>query len=265
MINIQSTLGISTVTFVFLMFYAAWLFVIPFAAALSSCRDILPEPSCNYHIEFQKDSVYRFFLTSQSKAGWIIACFTVFFQLWITSIFIQAADQTAKINDWVYALSCPESSIECIDQRPDKTITWITFAGILAFFVIPYILDGFYLFYLSITSRKLDVKIFFGVLLASVPIMCIIVSCVYLRATSASSADLLKDSIAILFLSEIDEQAFKVVVRLFPSSMKKMEDEIVCNTNILNENNLSSMRNENNTVINVEKSNSVNELDGLNP
>ena len=100
--------------------------------------------------------------------------------------------------------------------------------------MVPDIIDGIYLFYESCTSREfhysklsvIHLRVVFGILLMSVPIMSILASFVYLFATSISNAGLLKDSIVILFLSEIDEQIFKVIVRLFPSWNDSIELDI---------------------------------------
>ena len=132
--------------------------MIPIGVALHSLKEKLPEPSNTYYVKFQKDSVCRFFLSSKFNVGRILVCLTICFQLWVTSVFINAADQRKESNDWACTLSCPENSIECIDQRLDKIASWLTFSVILAFFVISDVLDGFYLFYRSCTLRRIDAK-----------------------------------------------------------------------------------------------------------
>ena len=101
--------------------------------------------------------------------------------------------------------------------------------------VVPDIIDGIYLFYESCTTyqecrffklSEFHLRAVFGIMLTSVPIMSIVASFIYLYATSISNAALLKDSIVILFLSEIDEQTFKVIVRLFPAWNDKIEQDI---------------------------------------
>merc|ERR1712151_1052300 len=85
---------------------------------------------------------------------------------------------------------------------------------------------------------------FFGVILTSVPMMSIIASVIYLYATSISNAALLKDSIAILFLSEIDEQLLKVIIRVTPTWVDKIEKDISLHNNTMNPGNESLLQND---------------------
>ena len=162
----------------------------------------------------------------------------------------------------MFAVECPTNSLECSDQRQYNPAGWITLSAVLALFVVPDIIDGMYLFYESSTSQEfhflelseIHLRVVFGVMLMSVPIMSIAASFIYLYATSISNASLLKDSIGeffivylffvvitplsyvtivfsnlpvILFLSEIDEQTFKVMIRLFPSWNDSIEQDVV--------------------------------------
>ena len=59
-----------------------------------------------------------------------------------------------------------------------------------------------------------------------------------------SNAALLKDSIVILFLSEIDEQVLKVVIRVIPIWVHKIEQDIVNDANAINPENTPSLLND---------------------
>ena len=60
----------------------------------------------------------------------------------------------------------------------------------------------------------------------SVSSITMVASVVYLYANSLSDAALLKDSVAILFLNQVDEQVFGIVRRLMPSWVKRLEQDM---------------------------------------
>ena len=60
----------------------------------------------------------------------------------------------------------------------------------------------------------------------SVSSITMVASVVYLYANSLSDAALLKDSVAILFLNDIDEQVFEIVSRLMPGWVERLEQDI---------------------------------------
>ena len=106
----------------------------------------------------------------------------------------------------------------------------MSYLSILSLFTLPEIIGGIYLICESSTSKKLDMKgVIFGVILMTVPMMGIVVSIIYLYATSISNAALLKDSIAILFLSDIDKQVLTAVVRFTPNWVECIEKSIATN------------------------------------
>ena len=56
--------------------------------------------------------------------------------------------------------------------------------------------------------------VFFDVILTLVSLACVVASIIYLRAMSASNTALLKDSVAILFLSKINKYIFNIIIGL---------------------------------------------------
>ena len=65
-----------------------------------------------------------------------------------------------------------------------------------------------------------------GIILMSVSVITMVASIIYLYANSISDAALLKDSVAILFLNDLDEQVYEIVSRLVPSWVERLEEEI---------------------------------------
>jgi hypothetical protein len=229
---LNSSLDLPSAGSVFILAFVSSLLMIFVAMILHLFKDTLPKSSYVYEGDrFQKDSVYRFFLSS-NKLGWFVAIMTIMFQIWVTYTFFNAGDRTAKMNDWAFSVICPNDSIECSDTRQVTKVGWITFSIILICFTLSDIIDGIYLFYESSTAKEIDIKgVFFGVILTSVPMMCIVASIIYLYATSISNAALLKDSVAILFLSDIDEKVFRIVLRFNSSWVDKIEENIASRPN----------------------------------
>jgi len=182
-------------------------------------------PSINYRFEeFQQDSIYRFFLGS-NKFGIFIAIITIMFQIATTYIFFEAGDITSSTNDWTYRVSCPHDSIECTDQNRRNPIGWFFLIVILIVFTLPDIIDGVFIYYHSTMTRDIQGKLA-GLSLLSVSAITVVAQVIYLYANSVSNAGLLKDSVAILFLNDIDEQVFQLVRRLVPSWVEKLEEDV---------------------------------------
>ena len=66
------------------------------------------------------DSVYSFVL-ARKKAGWALVLLTVFIQVLVFSLFLQASDFSNDDGDFVYSFRCPRNSEECNDERAVTT------------------------------------------------------------------------------------------------------------------------------------------------
>ena len=102
---------------------------------------------------------------------------------------------------------------------------WFLLFVILFIFTLPTFLDGLFLYYYSTLSRDLK-RTSTGLLLMFVSSLTMVASAIYLYANCLSNAALLKDSVAILFLNDIDEHVFEIVRRLKPSWVEKLEEDI---------------------------------------
>ena len=112
-----------------------------------------------------------------------------------------------------------------MDQRQTTSFGWFLMMIILFIFTLPDIIDGIFIYYRSALSR--DIKgITSGLILMSVSSIMLVASVVYLYANSLSNAPLLKDSVAIIFLNDIDEQVYEIVSRLMPSWVERLEQEM---------------------------------------
>ena len=65
------------------------------------------------------DSVYSFVFASK-KAGWALVLLTVFIQVLVFGLFLQASD-FSNDGDFVYSFRCPRNNEECNDERAVTT------------------------------------------------------------------------------------------------------------------------------------------------
>ena len=101
--KMNSTLGLSSVESIFLIMLAFLIFLLAIGIYLRFVKDYLPAVSIYSFDEFQPDSIYRFFLGSQTRPR-IIAFLTTAFQICITYTFFRSGDITSPINDWVFSV-----------------------------------------------------------------------------------------------------------------------------------------------------------------
>lgn len=209
--------------FIILLVLVCWIILLFVSFVMSRTKENLP--SMNYRFEeFQQDSIYRFFLGS-NKFGIFIAISTTLFQIATTYIFFIAGDINSPTNDWTYRVSCPYDSIECTDQDQRTLLGWFFLSIILLIFALPDIIDGVFIYYHSTITRDMQGKLT-GLTLLSVSAITVVAQVIYLYANSVSNPGLLKDSVAILFLNEVDEQVFQIVRRLVPSWVEKLEEDV---------------------------------------
>ena len=107
------------------------------------------------------------------------------------------------------------------------------------------------MFYYSSLTRNIK-GIFAGLILMSVSTISILATIIFINANSASDTELLMNSVAILFLNDIDEQVYAIVSRLKPSWIEFLEDEIANK-----ENNLSREIPETRIDFNMEHDSSI--------
>jgi len=143
----------------------------------------------------------------------------------IVYIFLKAGDRSLSINEYVFSVNCPDDSTECEDQNHINKFGWMAYAGVMISFILPDILDASFLLSESCAKRKKR-EVFASIMLLSISAITIIASTLYLYATSISNAVLLKDSVAVLFLNDLDEQVMKILLRICPSYVDEVETDI---------------------------------------
>ena len=205
--------------------FSAFLMILAYPLMQISYK--LPRHYTYYSIreQFQRESVYRFFLSS-SKTAWLIAVLTIIFQTWITRTFLKAGDRSSATNEWTFTVSCPSTSTDCEDQRRTSPKGWATFGLIIAVFLLPDLADGCYIYYRSLLIQKWK-GVFAGAMVLYISLLTVVTSIVFLLAISPTDALLLKDVVCVLYLGSIDEQMLSIVYKLYPSFVENL-DKAIC-------------------------------------
>ena len=116
--------------------------------------------------------------------------------------------------------------MECIDQKVTTVDGWVKVIVILLMFTLPDLIDSAVCFYYSAQMRNFQ-GCQSALFLASASSITMVATAIYLYANSLSNAGLLKDSVAVLFLNDLDEQVYEIVSRLKPSWVDQLECEIL--------------------------------------
>ena len=161
-------------------------------------------------------SVYSF-LMSSSVGGWVIALVTIGLQTYMLWPFILAADfDLANDNsDLVYTWKCNRDSIICEDKNDLSTYGWAVFGVLMAAFLFKDIFSGAKMIVLAGKRRhstRRRVKFFIGgTCLVSITLFILYVSAIYNKTIATSNTDLIINSVAILFIMEIDERVYELI------------------------------------------------------
>ena len=161
-------------------------------------------------------SVYSF-LMSSSVGGWVIALVTIGLQTYMLWPFILAADfDLANDNsDLVYTWKCNRDSIICEDKNDLSTYGWVVFGVLMAAFLFKDIFSGAKMIVLAGKRRhstRRRVKFFIGgTCLVSITLFILYVSAIYNKTIATSNTDLIINSVAILFIMEIDERVYELI------------------------------------------------------
>ena len=139
---------------------------------------------------------------------------------------MQAGDRTYEYNEWLYSVTCSGSSLECKDSRQINIIGWVTYAGIIACFLLSDMVDSFAVIKESFTVAD-PRGMFSGFLLLSVTILSIVASTIYIHATSLTNMAMIKDAVIALFLNVIDDQIYMIVCKISPSWIDQVQADIM--------------------------------------
>ena len=170
-------------------------------------------------------SVYSFLLGS-NIGGWIIALATIGLQTFMLRPFILAADfdLSKDDSDLVYTWKCNRDSIICEDKNDLSPYGWVVFAVLMAAFLSKDVFSGAKMIVLAGKRRhstQRRVKFFIGgTFLVSITVFILYVSAIYNKTIATSNTDLIINSVAILFIMEIDERVYELIENTYFVKMK---------------------------------------------
>jgi len=197
-------------------------------AILSIFSKHLPRLPYIVRQEFQQDSAYRWFLSTNYSA-WFWAFVALVFQLWLVLVFLQSGDYTFKGNLWLYSKDCPDNDTLCYQTKTTDLAGWITFVAILAVFLLQDLIPGLLIFYESSVDFCWK-GLFAGLAILNITILSAVASAIFIYATSLSNIVIYMNAVIVLFLNSIDEQVFMIVQRVAPGWADDVEVEIMNST-----------------------------------
>jgi len=190
---------------------------------------------------FGEDSVYQFVLGT-SKMGWTVVLAVIGVQIWMLFVFVSGAeiDWTDDKSDFVYTWKCPRDQDEC-ENKSDLTLQgWAVFAILMIAYLLKDVISGKKLIVLSAKERHsfhTRTRFFFGGwLLNTVTFFTLFVSAIYNAAIATSDTEIIMNSVVILFICDIDECLYDILMVINPSWVEKLsgkqeeQDESVVET-----------------------------------
>ena len=155
---------------------------------------------------FGEDSVYQFLLGT-SKMGWTVVLAVIGVQIWMLFVFVQGAeiDWTDDKSDFVYTWQCPRDQDGC-ENKSDLTLQgWAVFAILMIAYLLKDIISGTKLIVLSAKERHDShkrMRFFFGG---------------WLLTTVTFFTEIIMNSVVILFICDIDECLYDILMIINPS------------------------------------------------
>mmetsp|Transcript_34074 Transcript_34074/g.62668 ORF Transcript_34074/g.62668 Transcript_34074/m.62668 type:complete len:397 (-) Transcript_34074:283-1473(-) len=163
------------------------------------------------------DSVYQFFL-GKSWVGWTIFLATIWAQFWILLLFVDAAEINLSNDntDLVYTWKCPRDQDECRDTADLSPKGWLAFSILMVAHLLKDIVNGTKMVVLSGKERHghhSRIRYFVGgTLLGAVAMFTFYVSIIYNVAIATSNTEIIVNSVVILFICDIDELLYDILV-----------------------------------------------------
>eukprot|EP00591_Stephanopyxis_turris_P013458 CAMPEP_0195509084 /NCGR_PEP_ID=MMETSP0794_2-20130614/2111_1 /TAXON_ID=515487 /ORGANISM="Stephanopyxis turris, Strain CCMP 815" /LENGTH=225 /DNA_ID=CAMNT_0040636207 /DNA_START=217 /DNA_END=890 /DNA_ORIENTATION=+ len=168
-----------------------------------------------------ENSSYLFLIT-RSYLGRLLSLTTAILQVIIFFIFIYAAKADfTKENDWEYTKRCLRGSLDCTDEANVDWKAWTVFSLLMMYGPIQDITNGMLLSYKGAMSRRYRCA-FSGILLVILGTLAIWASAYYLKATATSSTELIKDSVILLVITDMDEKIFDLMKIINPTWVETM-------------------------------------------
>lgn len=158
---------------------------------------------------FQPDSVYRFFLTSNCLALFF-ASFAALCNIIFLCIFMQYSDTNNGENELAYEHICPSNSLECNKISSISKFGHFAFVLVVLIFTLPDFIDGILLFYESVTVGCKR-GIFASTIVIYATSFSVVVQILYNNAISIRNVDLIYNAVIVLFLNDLDEKIFDAI------------------------------------------------------
>mmetsp|Transcript_6577 Transcript_6577/g.14322 ORF Transcript_6577/g.14322 Transcript_6577/m.14322 type:complete len:334 (+) Transcript_6577:748-1749(+) len=178
-----------------------------------------------------EDSAYKFF-QGKSWFGWMIYLATVGVQIWLLFIFVTAADidLADETSALVYTWKCPRDRVEC-EFKGDLTLQgWVLFFILMVAYLMKDFVNGSKLVVLSAKERHVrDARVRYfvgGTVLTAVTLFTLGVSVIYNYATATSNPELVANSVIILFIADIDEKLYGILMAINPGWVKEISCEV---------------------------------------
>ncbi|EJK53387.1 hypothetical protein THAOC_27192 [Thalassiosira oceanica] len=150
------------------------------------------------------ESVYSFLL-AESKLAWLIALGTIVLQVCVSD----------DLSDFIYTWKCPRDSLDCDDWGDLDSTGWAVFVLLMVAFLLKDLINGIKMIAYSAKERHtLRTKLRFfvgGVVLSMITIYIFWVSAIYNHAIATSNTEIIINSVAILFIMEIDECFYALI------------------------------------------------------
>ncbi|KAL7549178.1 hypothetical protein ACHAWF_012449, partial [Thalassiosira exigua] len=162
-------------------------------------------------------SLYQFFLGT-SLWGWLIVLATMGVQMWLLFVFVEGAeiDVTDDKVDFVYSYQCPRDGVQ----------GWISFGILMAAHLSKDIISGIKLLLFSRKQRHTHNKrarlFVSGLLLFLITAFTLYVSTLYNMAIATSNTQMIVNSVIILFIMDVDELIYEILVVCNPAWVKSL-------------------------------------------
>ena len=165
------------------------------------------------------------FIFAKCKASKIIYALSIFLQLALFIVYMQASDINKEATDWKFTYQCPDNRIDCIDLKKSNDLGWFMFTTVILCFMGPYIIMSIKQIDQGII-RKNFLLVLSGLILFFLTTFAIYCSFVYNRALAIRNTDLILNAIVLIFIMELDDQIFVILKKLFPKWTTNVEKTI---------------------------------------
>jgi len=176
------------------------------------------------------DSVYMFFLGT-SWWGWGFALTTLTCQIAILYVFVLGSefDLTNDISDLVYTFRCPKDTDSCGDTSDLDWRGWLAFAILMGAHLLKDMINGSKMIVLSAKKRHSTHKrlrfFFGGMFLIFTSLFALFVTSIYNKAIATSNTSIIENAVIVLFVTDLDEMLFRVLMSINPRWVSKDETE----------------------------------------